>query len=777
LAVLSVFGLRAAEDPAKAVLEARAKKALAVLDGTLKAPGLEKPVMVLRDRWGVPHIYAESQHDLFFAQGFVAAQDRLFQMELWKRAGQGRLAEILGPTLLFRDVNARLLRYRGSMDAEWTSYAPDARGILTAFTDGINAFIASRGPESPAPLEFELAGFRPEPWKPEDCLSRMAGFPMTGNAVNELYHAALVAELGAEKASKLLDLDPKVMLDPAPGLDFKGLSPDLLKDFVGSDTRLEMAGSNNWVVSGKWTKNGKPLLANDPHRTMAIPSLRYVVHLVAPGWNVIGATEPALPGVAIGHNRRIAWGLTVFPIDQQDLYLEELDPADPNRYRTASGYEAMRVEKETVFIKGGLEAEVPLRFTRHGPVVWRDEASHRALALRWTGAEPGTAGYLGALSLDRAEDWPQFLAAMERWRLPAENMVYADTAGNIGAQSAGLAPVRKSFTGLLPVPGTGGFEWDGFVPFGDLPRVFNPASGWHATANDRTIPEKYPRKIGFQWASPWRVQRIRDELARLKKSGERVDTKDMARLQNDVTSLAAREFIALLGTTSLAGERDVQVLENWNGFLGKDTNPGVLYKLWMDELSREVMHRAAPESLWKLVEPRYPLALVLRSLAQPESDLFGEKPVEARDRVLRETLAAAIKRLNELRDADPAKRFPIWGSLHRMRFRHPLDRVPGGEALFDPSSVYRPGDGTTVNATGHLPRSFDQTAGASFREVIDLAEWDLSLAVNVPGQSGQPASPHATDLVGLWSDGGYFPLAYSRTMVEVNTTNRLLLTP
>ncbi len=327
-------------------LDVAAHKALAVLSGTLHAKGFQQSVEVLRDRWGVAHIYAQNQHDLFFAQGFVAAQDRLFQMELWKRAGQGRLAEILGPSALARDVNARLLRYRGDMKAEYESYSPDAQAILTAFTDGINAYIASLtaagGPG--LPIEFRLAGFSPDPWHPEDCLNRMAAFSMTGNAFSELEHAQAVALLGAEKASKLFDFDPAVTLDPASGADFAGLSPVVLKNLIGSDQRIEfpahaIEGSNNWTVSGALTYSGKPLLANDPHRVIGLPSLRYLVHLVAPGWNVIGAGEPGLPGVALGHNEHIAWGFTIFGLDQQDLYLEELNPADPLQYKTESGWQ------------------------------------------------------------------------------------------------------------------------------------------------------------------------------------------------------------------------------------------------------------------------------------------------------------------------------------------------------------------------------------------------------------------------------------------------------
>src|SRR5580700_2658761 len=384
-------------------LSARAQAAVAEIRGTMKVHGLDRPVHVQRDKWGVAHIYAADTHDLFFAQGFVTAQDRLFQMELWKRAGQGTLAEILGPTFVQRDIGARLLRYRGDMTAEYSSYAPDGKKILEAFTDGINAYIKTISAPGGAGLtpDFKAAGFAPELWKPEDVLTRMAAFPMTHNAVAELAHAELAKMIGAKKASTLYDFDPAVELDPAPGLDLSGLSSSLVSNLVGSDVGInfpplkktaenfpvewdsENWGSNNWVVSGKLTQTGRPILSNDPHRTVNIaPSLRYIVHLVSPGWNVIGSTEAGSPGVQGGHNERVGFGWTIFGMDQQDLYIEKLDASDPLRYRTESGWERMRVEKETFHIKGQSDQEVALKFTRHGPVVWEDPATHRALALR-----------------------------------------------------------------------------------------------------------------------------------------------------------------------------------------------------------------------------------------------------------------------------------------------------------------------------------------------------------------------------------------------------------
>jgi penicillin G amidase len=778
-------------------LQARAKSVLSTIHGTLKLPGLQRPVTVLRDRWGVPHIYAQNEHDLFFAQGFVTAQDRLFQMELWKRVGQGRLAEVLGPAYLQRDINARLLAYRGSMADEYASYAPGAKQILEAFTQGINAEITRRlAPGGPGlPLEFQLAGFKPEPWKPEDCLTRMAGFPMTRNSVEELLHSKLITLVGAKKASALLGLDPPVVLDPAPGEDLSKLSPDLLRNLQGSDSSMALVpqlaadshlldeaktdnwASNNWVVSGKLTASGRPLLCNDPHRTIdKIPSLRYVVHLVAPGWDVIGATEPGSPGIEDGHNQRIAWGWTIFGMDQQDLYLEKLDPGDPLRYKTENGWERMRVEKSTFHVKNEPSVTVELKFTRHGPVLWEDLPTHRALALRWIGAEPGTAGYLACLSLDRARNWQEFEAAAQRWKLPTHNIVYADVDGNIGEHSVGMEPIRQNFTGTMPMPGDGGYEWSGWVPLQALPHQFNPPSGFVVTANQRMIPEDFPYKVGFEWAEPYRANRITEVLSADATTRHKVTLEDMERLQADVTSLPARELLRLLAeAVSDSSEPAAQLLLHWKAELDRNSSAAALYELWQFEIEDQMLHRLAPESAWQTLGGHVPLSVMLAHLDKPDVATFGPNPVAARNELLRDTLQVAVEHLKSLQGPDPSAW--SWGRLHTVTFHHVLELLPGGKPLFDVGPVARPGDSYTVNNTYYRREDFDQLSGPSYREIIDVGNWDSSLAVNVPGESGQPGSSHYSDLVPLWDQTQYFPMLYSRGAVEKQAKDRLTLEP
>jgi penicillin amidase len=764
-------------------LEQRAHAALSLINGKIKLVGLHHPVNVLRDPWGVPHIYAQDQHDLFFAQGFVASQDRLFQMELWKRLGQGRLAEIFGPSMVERDVNARRLRYRGAMAAEYASYSPDTKGILEAFTEGINANIRYLAlPGGPGlPVEFRLAGFSPEPWKPEDCLLRMAGFPMTGNAERELFHAQLVALAGAEGAARLLDLDPAVKLDPAPGLDLSGLSADILRNLPASDERLEFPpevgsqGSNNWTVSGKLTTTGRPMLANDPHRAIVLPSLRYVVHLVAPGWDVIGAGEPALPGVAIGHNQHVAWGITIFAVDQQDLYVETTDAADPLRYKTEKGWERMRVEEEEIGIKGKPPVRIPIKFTRHGPVLWEDPAHHRVLALRWVGAEPGTAGYLASLAIDRVQTWQQFEAAMPRWKVPPENIVYADTAGNIGEHSMGLTPLRKNWSGQLPVPGDQGYEWSGWIPAAKLPHQFNPADGFVGTANHRMIPEDYSFKVGNEWSAPYRFLRIHEVLSDAARRGQKLSLEDLGRLQSDVVSLPARELQPLLAhAAGDSPDAPAHLLLNWNCSVDRDSAAAALFEFWIQEIQRSVYHLLAPQSVWGDLEGHEALPVVICHLENPEEATFGPSPQAARDRLLLSTLHTAVDKLSALEGPDPAQW--SWGKIHVVHFRHPLDRFPGA-GFMDLGPTARPGDGATVCATAYAGNNYEQTHGASFREVLDVGKWDDSKGINVPGESAQPGSPHYGDLLPIWTEGNYFPLLYSHAAVEKAAMDRLLLEP
>jgi len=757
-------------------LTAQARAVLSQTSGRIQVPGLQKPVTVLRDPWGVPHIFAETQDDLFFAQGFVAAQDRLWQMEIWRRTGEGKLAEVLGPGAVERDRFARLLRYRGDLEAEYASYAPDAKQILAAFVRGVNFFIESS--RDRLPVEFQLTGIRPEPWTPEVCLTRMAGYIMTRNAGLEVVRAQAAREMGTAFVDEMIVADPPRKLEVPPGLDLAGIDGKVLAlaEAAGAALTFEQRkdGSNNWVVDGTLSATGKPLLANDPHRTIALPSLRYLTHLVGPGWNVIGAGEPALPGVAAGHNDRVAFGFTIVGIDQQDLYVETTHPEDPNRYLYNGTWEPMRVEKELIRVKGKDPVEVELKFTAHGPVIHEDRERRRAWTLRWVGSEPGTAGYLGSLSLNRARSWPEFLAALDRWKVPSENLVYADVDGNIGWQAAGLTPLRKGWSGLLPVPGDGRYEWQGFLPMSELPRSFNPPEHFLATANHNILPPGYPHELGYDWAPPDRFQRLVEVL---RTPGRKYTVADFERLQHDEKSHTACEAVRLLASAKGMDEAlrpHVERLARWDCVLDVDSGEAALYEIWRSKLAPAVFQPRLSKQLWEVLAGELYSDEALRELRSPTPRWFGDDPAAGRDAVLVATLREAVAEARKTLGDDPAKW--RWGALHKARFAHVLSTDPARKALFDLLFPERGGDGTTVNSTGG-GQGYLQTHGASFREILDVADWDRSVGTNVPGQSGQPGSPHYDDLLPLWAEGRYFPLLFSREKIEEVAKEKLVLEP
>ncbi len=521
-------------------------------------------------------------------------------------------------------------------------------------------------------------------------------------------------------------------------------------------------------MSGALTASGRPLLANDPHRALLLPSLRYTVHLNGPGWQVIGAGEPALPGIAAGHNEHVAFGFTIVNTDQQDLYVERLNPANPDEYWYRGRWEPLRVERETVQVKGEQPRVVDLRFSRHGPVIHVDRARQRAYALRWVGTEPGTAGYLASLSLNVARTWEEFVAAVARWKVPSENLVYADTKGNIGWIAAGLTPIRGNWNGLLPVPGhEGAFEWGGFLEVKDLPQAFNPASGFIATANHNILPPGYTRMIGYEWGAPHRYQRIVEML-----SAKRGFTRtDFETLQHDEVSLPARRLVDALRVAAVAGPppssdlaRAVRMLTGWDARLSQDSAPAALYELWLPELQKAFAGAATrPEDRGKVPE-RVSLEQLLALVASPtpgQAALLTGAPLQAAWR-------EATSRLGD----DPSRW--AWGRLHYASFEHPLATTAALAEIMNLPPVPRGGDGTTVNNTSGNLR---QSSGASFREVIDVGAWDESTSINVPGLSGQPGSRHYGDLLPLWAEGRYHPMLFSREAVEAHAAGRLTLVP
>lgn len=753
---------------ADAELPKLADQRLAKIEGDIKIAGLREPVEVLRDRWGIPHIYARNIEDLFFAQGFVAAQDRLYQMEIWRRTGTGELSEIFGPGFVERDRIARLVRYRGDIEQEWLSYSPDAKTIASSFAKGVNAFIRQCGDK--LPIEFELLGFRPGEWKAEDSLLRIAGLLMTRNQTQEIARAELAARAGIEATQKFMPTDPARRLDPDPSVNLNGLDGRVLagyRDAISIPSLRAEQGSNNWVVDASLTTTGKPLLASDPHRPVILPSLRYIVHLNAPGWNVIGGGEPALPGVAIGHNERVAWGFTIAPYDQVDFYVEETDPANPRRYRHKGQWLDMRIEKGQVKVRGQAQpAEIKLKFTKNGPVIWEDLPNHRVLAIRWAGQEPGTAGYLGSLAIDGASNWDEFIAAAARWKIPSENIIYADVDGNIGWIAAGMVPIRENWSGLFPVSGSSGrYQWKGFRTVAQLPQTRNPAQHYIATANHNILPKNYRYDLAFDWAPPYRFERIDEVLG----AGGKFTIEDFKRLQHDETSLPARELVKMLRDFPPEGSGPSRqahtLLTGWNQIMSKDSAVAALFEVWLEKLKAGfVASQVKPEHQ----------DLIARNLQLPVLiQLLGKLPASERNKIIGESLEQAWTGTEKL--IGPDAQAWRWGRLHTIEFKHPLANTEPRRALFNRGPVERGGDAYTPNATSGA--NFRQAAGASYRHILDLSDWDRSVFTSTPGQSGQPGSPYYDNLLKMWANDEYAPLVFTRQAVEASTAQRLLLTP
>lgn len=771
-----------ADDPAK-LLETLAKLAAAELPdtraklaGSVSLAGVRQPVEILRDEWGVAHIYAQNADDLFFAQGYVAAQDRLFQIDLWRRQGTGELSEVLGPSAIDADKFARTIRYRGDMEAEWRSYSPDTKQIATAFTRGINACIDAMGDN--LPIEFQIVGFKPRKWQPEDILGRSSGIYMSQNFRNEIQRLKLIDVVGFEKAQWLAPVDPP--LDYSLNLPLeegKNFPENLLQgydaltktfSFVPSQTE-----SNNWVVSPARSASGKPLLASDPHRAIALPSLRYAVHLHAPGWNVIGAGEPGLPGVALGHNERIAWGITIVGADNTDIVIEELNPANNNEYAAGDGFEPFRTFSEEIVVKGQTE---PVKFTvkhsRHGPILFEDAARQRAYALQWVGNDPGGAAYLPALGVGRAQNWEEFRRALGNWHVPGLNFVYADVDGNAGWLAAAKYPVRKNgHSGLLPVLGKNDARWQRFLSIGEYPQLFNPPSGQIATANHNILPREYRADIGHEFSPPYRFERLESILANKLKW----ELGEFRALQQDSTSLAAVALVKLLNDVKLDAERAqaAAALKNWDGHLSVDSPAGSLYALWQRELQAMFFQRQVSTEHVKLLNSLAGTPVLIAALTSADPRWLGENPVQQRDVLVRESFARAVRQWKQL----PLEKQQRYGVLHQVTFRHPLSTIgPVAAKLFNLGPFERSGDVNTPNNT-RSDEQFQQIHGASYRQLFDLADWDRGLATNGPGQSGQWGSSHYSDLAQPWSVGEYFPFVYTRQKVEAVTKNRLQLSP
>jgi penicillin amidase len=776
---------------------------------TIAVAGLSAPAEIAVDRWGIPHLRASTRDDLFFVQGFNAARDRLWQIDLWRKRGMGLLAADFGPGYLAQDYAARLFLYRGDMASEWASYGTDTQAICRAFVAGINAYVALTERE-PArlPAEFRLFGTRPARWAAEDVV-RVRTHALTRNAISEVHRANVLKHADLRTDLLRCSLDPMAEPRLADCVTPEDVPIEVLDQFKlatapvsfeparlaarldeawlwikatddgGVERTTAQEGSNNWVVHGSRTATGRPILASDPHRSHALPSLRYLVHLTMPGFDAFGAGEPAVPGLSLGHNGLVAFGLTIFRADQEDVYVYETHADDPNLYRYGDSWEPFRRFDEIFAVKGETDQVLTLSFSEHGPILFEDKTRRRAVGLRSVWSEPGTAAYLGSLSAMRTRTVAEFAAVLGAWKTPSVNHVCADVDGTIGWFTAGLVPIRRNCEGLLPVAGDGRFEWAGFLKANELPGEINPSKGFFATANEMNLPKGWPheeRRIGHEWAEASRAARIHEVL----RDDEAHTVSAACRLQTDVRSVPAVRLCRLMDCLVASSEdaaNGLALLCDWDHDLDAASPAAALFEVWwMLHLKPALLSRLAPDPALKPLLAPGDIDTLLGLLEKPD-ERFGASPGDERDVLLLATLAEAVRNCAARLGQDTGKW--AWGRLHHGYFQHAASPLlPGNlRTSWDVGPLPLGGSGSTPMHTGYRISDFRCTSGASVRLVIDVGDWDNSVCINAPGQSGDPGSPHYGDLASLWARGEYVPLLYSRARVEEATVARVRLVP
>lgn len=783
------------------------RRPLPAINGRLKLNGLHAPVEIIRDTWGVPHIYAQNDEDVFFGQGFAHAQDRLWHMELNRRLPAGRMSELVGEIAFGTDKLLRIVGLQRAAKNDWMHASFETVLALNAYARGVNAFLETH--HNKLPLEFTLLGFKPEPWRPLDslCWIKMMAWGQGLNWDAEVLRAAILDKLGPERTAKLLgsdiaDTNPIILNHaPIPGFDRLVTELHAAHNFLNMTVPVGM--SNNWVVDGTKSVTGKPLLANDPHLPLQMPSLWYEAHLSTPEWQAAGVTLPGVPLVVIGHNNDIAWGMTNAFVDAQDLYIEQFDPNDATRYRVNEGWETATVVREEIRVKGEEEPRaVDVTITRHGPIMndWFESApigtEVGGLALKWVGNDASRSIHAG-LQLLRAQNWEEFRGALKDWTEPALSFVYADRAGNIGYQLAGNTPLRKNGKGATPVPGwNDDYAWTGLVPFDELPHAYNPPEHLVATANNTVVGAEYEHHLSLDTMNGFRAKRIIDLL----NAQDKLSVQDYARIQSDVHCIPAETFqgltrkycdaIVMHPTLQGRGERArraLDLLNAWDCELRADSVAGALYETtlhfamerlyrpWLGELTATFIgigfHPLLHPVNGAYIDRAYLIAL--RIMQNEEVIWMG--PLTSAD-ILAEALNDAMGFLEKYIGRDMLTW--AWGKLHRASFNHPLGAVKPLNKIFNRGPFPYGGDTSTVWQGAFVPKlpiPDEAVFTASWRQIMDLENWDNSRGVHPTGQSGHPASRHYADQMPLWLNGQHHPLLWSRDKIIAHQEGVLIL--
>lgn len=760
------------------------RPALPQLKGDLALDGLTAPVAIYRDASGIPHIVAENAHDLFYAQGFVTAQDRLWAMESQRRAAHGTLGEVIGERGLKNDIFMRILGMTESAEADWETLDADTQADLTSYADGVNAFISQA--DGKLPLEFKILGITPQEWTPIDSLvfGKLVAWGLSNNYQDELAISQLASTLSWDETLSLLPDYPGPDVIPDANASILPQTADALKAATSDwQTITPLAkpdqGSNAWVVGGSHTVSGLPLLAGDPHQGLSMPTLWYEVglHTTDNQYNVIGASLPGLPGVEIGHNANIAWAVTNARPDVQDLYIETLND-DGTQYQFHGEWKDITFREETIQVKDAASVRVNVRATHHGPIITdATPDSTQTLALRWTGLDQGRPLAQAIIQLDQSANWDEFRAALSLWQLPGMNFVYADTEGNIGFQMSGAVPVRakNDVYGLQPVDGSNdAHEWASFVAFDDLPSAMNPSGDFFASANNRPAGLDYPNFLSHYFQPPYRVALISESI----RDSQNVTSDDFAILQaswySDINLQVARVIAKEASPANRQEETIIEMLGNWDGMMTPNSGEASLSELALRHILRLTLNSkldsASIDSYLTLAG--YPYMFLQNLLDDPANPWWGGD----RAGILNSALQASIDELTASVGSDPAKW--TWGNLHAFTFSHPLGSVGALKPIFNRGPFPTGGNWNTVDSGAYYAdKPYAMTLGPAYRIIADPANWDDSLSIIPSGQSGQPFSPYYDDQIESWLATKYHRLPFSLQAIQSEAVSTLHLKP
>ncbi|UXI66210.1 penicillin acylase family protein [Tahibacter amnicola] len=767
--------------------------------GEIAVQGIKGKVSITRDANGVPYVRASSDMDAYFALGYVHAQDRLWQLEVARRLAQGRLSEVLGRRALPEDIWMRTLDLYGSAHTAWPALSDDARASLEAYASGINAYL---GEKRTLPAEFLLLGVEPQPWQPIDSLAWFKVFSLSQSNSMRTEASRYVARKYLPSTQWTLlerdyPVDAPVTADALPAMRAIAQMGMILEDDLALGGKF--VGSNAWVVSGAHTDDGSPLLANDPHMGLQMPSLWYVAHMSAPAFSVSGMSVVGLPNVVFGRNGHIAWGGTNMMADTQDLYVLETDPDRPNYYKAGDQWQALEVRQEEIHVKNEFPAtlrkpldpvRIQVRRSQWGPVV-SDAllAVDQPVSLRWPGLDTGDTSYEGIFRLAYATNWDDFNRALGAVIAPAINVVYADTANNIGYVAAGRIPRRATGDGTLPVPAADTrYEWKGYIPFAEMPRTFNPASGFLVSANNKVAGDSYPHFISRDWAPPARAERITTLIEETLKGKGKIRLEDVETMQGDVKDMEAAELKDyLLGLLDSSAASDTLLaLKAWDGSMAQEQAPAAVFNLWVKNLKQRMLldrfkdagdNRAQVDVLRSYVAGVTPLQ-IKHMMMSGNPEWCGSPVAPDIPRCAGLARAALDDALQELRKWQGDERHWQWGAVHQASFRHlPFSDVNLLDRLFA-RRIASAGSENSVDvaASRYKPmEGFEQTFGAVFRQVMSLAPKDARHSyMNSTGQSGNPLSPHFDDMLEPFNRVAFFAL---REPVAAATTSVLTLTP